>query len=110
MVFAPHWYDLHALFEKRFGNFTVNVQALAKAPLLWHILRVAFSLYLQGTFFLKTFYWGHESAKKSYTLQIRNLIEAGYESLGERPVFLGETGVPMDMKCVLTRFSLSNSY
>lgn len=34
---------------------------------------------------------------------MRKLIEAGYESLGERPVFLGETGIPMDMKCVVRR-------
>lgn len=34
---------------------------------------------------------------------MRKLIEAGYESLGEMPVFLGETGIPMDMKCVLTQ-------
>jgi hypothetical protein len=41
---------------------------------------------------------------------MRKLIEAGYESLGERPVFLGETGVPMDMKYVISRVSLINSY
>ena len=36
-------------------------------------------------------------------MQMRKLIEAGYESLGERPVFLGETGIPMDMKCVVSQ-------
>lgn len=30
MVFAPHWYDLNALFNKAFGNMSVNVQGLAK--------------------------------------------------------------------------------
>ena len=55
---------------------------------------------MQGAFFLKAFYWGHDSARENYTLQMRKLIEAGYESLGERPVFLGETGIPMDMKSV----------
>ncbi|KAG8793614.1 hypothetical protein FRC17_008418, partial [Serendipita sp. 399] len=80
MVFSPHWYDLDALFRKEFGNFTVNVQALSR-----------------GTFPPKTFFWGHPSARRNYGVQIRNLVEAGYKSLGERPVFIGETGVPMDM-------------
>lgn len=30
MVFAPHWYDLRALFSKSFGNFSVNVQGLSR--------------------------------------------------------------------------------
>lgn len=83
MVFAPHWYDLDALFRKEFGNFTVNVQELSR-----------------GAFPLRTFYWGHQSARKNYGLQIKNLVQAGYRSLGEKPVFIGETGVPMDMKSV----------
>lgn len=80
MVFSPHWYDLDALFRKQFGNFTVNVQALSR-----------------GVFPPRTFFWGHQGVRANYTLQIRNLIEAAYKSLGERPVFIGETGVPMDM-------------
>ena len=50
---------------------------------------------------LKTFFWGHPGVRANYSLQIRNLIEAAYKSLGERPVFIGETGVPMDMKYVV---------
>jgi len=30
MIFAPHWYDLRALFIKSFGDFTVNVQGLSR--------------------------------------------------------------------------------
>lgn len=30
MVFAPHWYDLQALFEKRLGFMTANVQGLSR--------------------------------------------------------------------------------
>jgi hypothetical protein len=30
MVFSPHWYDLRALFDKAFGDFTVNVQGLSR--------------------------------------------------------------------------------
>jgi hypothetical protein len=47
---------------------------------------------------LKAFYWGHKGARENYTLQIRNTVEKAYDSLGERPVLLGECGVPMDMK------------
>lgn len=49
---------------------------------------------------LKTFYWGHKGARKNYTLQIRNIVEKAYQALGERPVLLGECGIPMDMKFV----------
>ncbi|KAJ8496897.1 hypothetical protein ONZ45_g12265 [Pleurotus djamor] len=80
MIFAPHWYDLNALFSKAFGNFTVNVQALSR-----------------GAFPLKTFYWGQRGARENYTAQIKNIVEAGYKALGEVPVILGECGIPMDM-------------
>jgi hypothetical protein len=49
---------------------------------------------------LKAFYWGHKGARENYTLQIRNIVEKAYDALGERPVLLGECGVPMDMKYV----------
>jgi len=51
-------------------------------------------------FFLKTLYWGQRGARENYSLQIRNIVEAGYRSLGEKPVIIGECGVPMDMKSV----------
>ncbi|KAI0922589.1 hypothetical protein AcV5_009520 [Taiwanofungus camphoratus] len=80
MVYAPHWYDLNALFAKAYGDFTVNVQGLSR-----------------GMFPLKAFYWGHQGARDNFALQIRNLVEAGYRSLGERPVVIGECGIPMDL-------------
>ncbi|KAJ7178177.1 glycoside hydrolase [Mycena filopes] len=80
MVYAPHWYDLNALFMKAFGDFTVNVQGLSR-----------------GMFPLKAFYWGQKGARQNFTLQIRNIVEAGYQALGEKPVLIGECGVPMDM-------------
>lgn len=46
---------------------------------------------------LKTFHWGHKGARDNFSTQIRTLVEAGYRSLGERPVLIGECGVPMDM-------------
>lgn len=33
----------------------------------------------------------------SYALQFRNIIEAGYRSIGEIPIVIGETGVPFDL-------------
>ncbi|KAF7343271.1 Glycoside hydrolase family 5 protein [Mycena venus] len=80
MVYAPHWYDLNALFQKAFGDFTVNVQGLSR-----------------GMFPLKAFYWGQKGARDNFSLQIRNIVEGGYKALGETPVLVGECGVPMDM-------------
>ncbi|KAI0260076.1 cytoplasmic protein [Gloeopeniophorella convolvens] len=80
MIFAPHWYDLRVLFDKAHGEFSVNVQGLSR-----------------GMFPLKAFYWGHKGARDNFAVQIRSLVEAGYRSLGERPVIIGECGVPMDM-------------
>lgn len=80
MVFAPHWYDLNGLFAKAFGNFSVNVQGLSR-----------------GMFPLKAFYWGQKGARENFALQIRNIVENGYHSLGEVPVIIGECGIPMDM-------------
>ncbi|KAF5343043.1 hypothetical protein D9758_011120 [Tetrapyrgos nigripes] len=80
MVYAPHWYDLKALFEKSFGEFSVNVQGISR-----------------GMFPLKAFYWGQRGARDNYSLQMRKIVESGYFVLGETPVIIGECGVPMDM-------------
>ncbi|TCD69457.1 hypothetical protein EIP91_007583 [Steccherinum ochraceum] len=80
LVYAPHWYDLKSLFEKAFGDFTVNVQGISR-----------------GMFPLKAFYWGQKGARENFFLQIRSIVEAGYRSLGEKPVIIGEAGIPMDM-------------
>ncbi|KAI0245249.1 glycoside hydrolase family 5 protein, partial [Lactifluus subvellereus] len=68
MVFAPHW-----------------------------LLPCAHERANQGVNPLKTFHWGHKGARDNFSAQIRSLVEAGYRSLGERPVLIGECGVPMDM-------------
>jgi hypothetical protein len=49
---------------------------------------------------LKAFYWGQRGARENYALQIRNIVEAGYKSLGDVPIIIGECGVPIDMKFV----------
>jgi len=51
-------------------------------------------------FLPKAFYWGQLGARDNYSLQIRNIVESGYQSLGEVPVIISECGVPMDMKSV----------
>ncbi|KAF8518261.1 cytoplasmic protein [Hysterangium stoloniferum] len=80
MVYAPHWYDLNSLFQKAFGNLTVNVQGLSR-----------------GMFFPLAFYWGHASARDNFALQLGNIASEAYASLGEKPVIIGECGIPMDM-------------
>jgi hypothetical protein len=43
-------------------------------------------------------YFGREGAKQNYALQIKNIVKSSREKLGEVPVIIGETGVPMDIK------------
>ncbi|GJN94713.1 hypothetical protein Rhopal_007804-T1 [Rhodotorula paludigena] len=80
MIFAPHWYDLQTLFEKKLGFMTANVQGLAR-----------------GMFLLKALYFGRNGLKKNYALQILNILRYSYRQLGEVPVVLGETGCPFDL-------------
>lgn len=96
IVAAPHWYDLRALFEKRFSTATttMDVGALAKGSrnLLAHT------------------YWGRTGLLKNYATQIDRLTKetchitrtSPSESSADRyaekvPIVIGETGVPMDM-------------
>ncbi|GAA5952203.1 hypothetical protein JCM3765_001906 [Sporobolomyces pararoseus] len=80
MIFAPHWYDLKALFEKRLTWMSANVQGLAK-----------------GMFLLKALYFGRSGLRQNYAVQIGNIISASYKRIGEVPVVLGETGCPFDL-------------
>ncbi|GAA6062034.1 hypothetical protein JCM10212_005467 [Sporobolomyces blumeae] len=80
MVFSPHWYDLQALFEKRLGWMSANVQGLAR-----------------GMFLLKALYFGRSGLRKNYATQISNILTEAYDKIGERPVVVGETGCPFDL-------------
>ncbi|KDE05055.1 hypothetical protein, variant [Microbotryum lychnidis-dioicae p1A1 Lamole] len=80
LIYAPHWYDLQALFTKSLGFMTANVQGLAR-----------------GMFLLRALYFGRNGTRKNYTAQIREVIQSGYRTLGELPIILGETGVPFDL-------------
>ena len=78
-VAAPHWYDLRALFEKRFSaaTTTLDVGALAKG----------------SRNFLAHTYFGRSGVINNYTKQIGRVADTGVHV----PVIIGETGVPMDM-------------
>ncbi|KAK4047845.1 hypothetical protein OIV83_005188 [Microbotryomycetes sp. JL201] len=80
LVFAPHWYDLQALFSKSLGHMSANVQGLSR-----------------GMFLLKALYFGPWGLTKNYKKQIRNIVQAAYRKIGEVPIVLGETGVPFDL-------------
>ncbi|WWC65076.1 uncharacterized protein I303_107690 [Kwoniella dejecticola CBS 10117] len=79
-VYAPHWYDLNALFKKQFGFMTVNVQGLSR-----------------GMFIGKALYFGANGAKANYAKQIKTLVLEARLQLGAVPVVFGECGVPMDL-------------
>nr|XP_019008152.1 cytoplasmic protein [Kwoniella pini CBS 10737]OCF46933.1 cytoplasmic protein [Kwoniella pini CBS 10737] len=80
MVYAPHWYDLNALFKKQFGFITVDVQGLSR-----------------GMFIGKALYFGARGAKVNYSKQIKTLVLEARLKLGAVPVVFGECGVPMDL-------------
>nr|XP_019051096.1 cytoplasmic protein [Kwoniella bestiolae CBS 10118]OCF30026.1 cytoplasmic protein [Kwoniella bestiolae CBS 10118] len=80
MVYAPHWYDLNALFKKQFGYMTVNVQGLSR-----------------GMFLPKALYFGPNGAKANYAKQIQTIVLEARLKLGALPVIIGECGVPMDL-------------
>ena len=52
----------------------------------------------QGMYVWEALYFGRDAAKKNYALQIKNIVQSSREKLGEVPVIIGETGVPMDIK------------
>ncbi|ORY39013.1 glycoside hydrolase [Rhizoclosmatium globosum] len=81
-VYAPHWYDLKALLTKNFdGLVTFDVQGLAR-----------------GTKnVLSAMYFGLAGAEVNYTGQMRNIVETGKRKVGQRPVLMGECGIPMDI-------------
>lgn len=49
-------------------------------------------------FLLRALYWGHSSARDNFSLQLKTLASEAYASLGEKPIVIGECGIPMDMK------------
>jgi hypothetical protein len=93
-------YDLNAMFKKKFGFMTVNVQGLSRVRLVYREARRRANATAQGMFILKALYWGKAGAKKNYAHQIRTLVGEARSKLGEVPIVFGECGIPMDLKCV----------
>ncbi|KAJ3299416.1 hypothetical protein HK104_009018 [Borealophlyctis nickersoniae] len=81
LVYAPHWYDLKALFTKSFGFVTHDVQGLSRGT----------KNVLSATYF------GIAGANENYKGQIRNLARMGLNNVGKKPCVIGECGIPMDM-------------
>ncbi|KAG0368828.1 glycoside hydrolase superfamily [Gamsiella multidivaricata] len=81
IVYAPHWYDLHSIFNKAFdGRITHNVQGLSK-----------------GMNVFSATYFGMKGAKKNYRGQLANVLNIGLQNVGTKPCLIGECGIPMDI-------------
>ncbi|KAJ3122641.1 hypothetical protein HK100_011896 [Physocladia obscura] len=82
LVYAPHWYDLRALWTKSFDpTVTFDVQSLVR-----------------GTKnILTAMYIGMNGAERNYTQQMRTIAATGLAKVGARPVVMGEVGIPMDI-------------
>ncbi|KAG0340879.1 hypothetical protein BG004_006236 [Podila humilis] len=81
IVYAPHWYDLHSIFNKAFdGKVTHDVQGLSK-----------------GKNVFSATYFGLKGAKKNYRGQLSNVLNIGLKNVGTKPCLIGECGIPMDI-------------
>ncbi|KAF9101996.1 hypothetical protein BGX27_011232 [Mortierella sp. AM989] len=81
IVYAPHWYDLHSIFNKSFdGRVTHDVQGLSK-----------------GQNVISATYFGINGAKKNYRGQLSNVLKLGLQNVGTKPCLIGECGIPMDI-------------
>ncbi|KAF9160037.1 hypothetical protein BGX21_001814 [Mortierella sp. AD011] len=81
IVYAPHWYDLHSIFNKSFdGRVTHDVQGLSK-----------------GQNVISATYFGIRGAKKNYRGQLSNVLKLGLQNVGVKPCLIGECGIPMDI-------------
>lgn len=54
---------------------------------------------------LRAFYWGHRGARDNFTLQLKTIVTKAHAVLGEKPVIIGEIGIPMDIKYVAVAVS-----
>ncbi|KAG0256047.1 hypothetical protein BG011_004768 [Mortierella polycephala] len=81
IVYAPHWYDLHSVFNKSFdGRITHDVQGISK-----------------GKNVIAATYFGLKGARKNYRGQLSNLLNTGLQNVGNKPCLIGECGIPMDI-------------
>ncbi|KAF9958877.1 hypothetical protein BGZ72_010771 [Mortierella alpina] len=81
IVYAPHWYDLHSIFNKSFdGRITHDVQSISK-----------------GNNVFSATYFGIKGAKRNYRGQLANVLNTGLRNVGNKPCLVGECGIPMDI-------------
>jgi hypothetical protein len=81
-IYAPHWYDLHSVFNKKFsGYMTHDVQGLSRGT--QNVIQAS--------------YFGARGAKRNYSFQISNVVKHGQNLLGPKPTLFGECGIPMDI-------------
>ena len=79
VCFAPHWYDLKALFEKAWSPYiSFNVQELSRG----------------SRNLLKHTYLGWNGVVRNYSSQYKSLFAPGNSHV---PRLIGETGIPFDM-------------
>lgn len=92
ICFAPHWYDLKALFEKKFTKWmTMNVQSLSRGS---------------RNLFAHT-YFGYTQSIDNYSKQYASIFE---NASAEFPRLVGETGIPFDMNNYYMKCKGSGDY
>ncbi|OMH81741.1 putative glycosyl hydrolase [Zancudomyces culisetae] len=81
VAYAPHWYDLYSLFNKKFeGKISYNVLELQNSINI-----------------IKHVYFGKKGAVSNYTKQLDLVRRRGLIHVGETPTIIGECGIPMDI-------------
>ena len=89
VCFAPHWYDIRALYEKRLA-YGVSLDVLALARGSRNLLRHA--------------YFGRSGLARNYAANFRRLWRQHAlfrpHAAARVPLLVGETGVPWDLDCL----------
>ncbi|PVU96208.1 hypothetical protein BB561_001334 [Smittium simulii] len=81
MVYAPHWYDLYALFKKKFNYlYSFNVLELQNSINIF-----------------KNTHFGLKGLIKNYSNQLKLIRKRGHDCIGLTPTVIGECGIPMDL-------------
>lgn len=100
------------MFMKQFGFMTVNVQRLSRLTGIKRVCRSRrilrrprlTNLHPQALLIWSCLHFGAQGAKDNYRNQIGTIVAKARERLGEVPVVMGETGLPIDMKWVLVQW------
>ena len=74
VAYAPHWYDFFTLFVKRFSRW-LNIDTFRRRPVI-----------------------GLRSIIRSFSRQIRTLLDHSRDHMNCVPTLIGEVGIPFDME------------